>query len=45
VSLRDIVLNPSNKVVLKGPFDDLMKKIGREELVDVSTRKVVCERL
>ena len=37
--------NPGDKVVLEDSFDDLMKKISGEELMDVSAREVVCEWL
>jgi len=45
MSQEEIALNPRNKVVFEGAFDDLMEKIGREELMDVCTRKVVGEGL
>jgi hypothetical protein len=37
--------DPGDKVVLKRPFDDLMKKIGGKEFVDVCAGEVVGERL
>jgi hypothetical protein len=45
ISQEEIALNPHNKVVFEGAFDDLMEKIRREELVDVCMRKVVGEGL
>jgi hypothetical protein len=45
MSQNKIFLNPGNKVIFEGAFDDLMEKVWREELMDVCTRKVVRERL
>jgi hypothetical protein len=32
-------------MVFEGTFDDLVQKIGRQQFVDVSPRKMGCERL
>lgn len=37
--------HPFYKVVLEYPFDELVKKIWREQLVDIGTRKTVCKGL
>jgi len=34
------LFNPSYEVILKGALDDLMKEVGRKELVDIGTREV-----
>lgn len=41
----EVGTDPGDEVVLEGPFDDLVQQIGREELVDVGAREVVCEGL
>ena len=32
-------------MIFEGAFDDLVEKIWGNELVNVSTRKAICERL
>ena len=41
----DVVLDPCNEVVLERAFHELVQDVGRKKLVDVSSRKVVRERL
>lgn len=41
----DVVLNPSDNVVLEGSLDKLMEDIGRQEFVDISTGEVAREGL
>ena len=45
MSLEKVLLNPFNDVVLEGPFDELMQEVWSEKLVNVSTRKLMGERL
>jgi hypothetical protein len=35
-----VINHPLNEVIFEGSFDDLVEKIGRKELVNVSTGKV-----
>lgn len=41
----EVFANPSHQVIFKRPFDDLMEEVGRNEVVNVSAREVVGERL
>ncbi len=41
----NIVYNPVDYMILECAFDQLMKQIGREELMYVATREVACEWL
>ena len=45
MSLEKVLLNPFNDVVLESPFDELMQEVWSEKLVNVSTRKLMGERL
>ena len=40
-----ILLNPQDEVILERAFNNLMQYIGRDESVDVRSRKAVCEWL
>ena len=40
-----ILLYPCYQMIFKGSFDNLMKKVGRDELINICTWKVICERL
>lgn len=40
-----VVRYPCYKVVHEGAFDGLMERVGRKELVDVRTRKLMSEGL
>ena len=41
----EILTNPGDKVILECAFDYLMEQVTREELVDICTREIGCERL
>jgi hypothetical protein len=41
----EIVLNPGNKMIFEGAFDDLMEEVGREQFMNICTWKVIGERL
>jgi len=41
----EITLNPSNEMILKSAFDDLMEEIGREHFMNICTWKIIGERL
>lgn len=43
--LVKISLDPSDNVVLKGAFDELVKEVGREKFVDVGTGEIIREWL
>jgi hypothetical protein len=45
VNKVQIFFHPSNKVVFEGAFDDLMKKIGGYELMNISSRKSISKWL
>ena len=40
-----IVSYPSDEVVLKGPLDDLVEKVGCHYFMNICSRKVMCKRL
>jgi hypothetical protein len=40
-----VVHDPGDQMVFECTFNYLMQKIGRQQLVDVSPRKMVSERL
>jgi len=39
------LVNPHDNMVFECAFDNLMEQIGRQELMDVSSRKAMRERL
>jgi hypothetical protein len=43
--MLQVFIDPFNEVILEYTFDELVKNIGREELVYVSTREAMCEWL
>src|SRR5258708_38541060 len=45
MSQNNVFFNPCHQMVFKGSFDDLVKKIQCDKLMDVHTRKIVRERL
>jgi hypothetical protein len=45
VLFRKILVNPHDNVIFECAFDHLMEQIRRQELMDVSSRKVVCKWL
>jgi hypothetical protein len=40
-----VALNPQDKMVFEGPFDELMQGVRRKEFMDVSTLKIICKWL
>lgn len=40
-----VLVNPLDKMVFEGALDNLMKNIGGKKFMDISTRKICCERL
>ena len=42
--MAQILFHPFDQMVLECTFDDLMQKVWHNQLVDVSTGKIVCER-
>lgn len=42
---NEIIANPSNKMILERPLDDLVKDIAGEKLVYIRTGKVIGEGL
>jgi hypothetical protein len=40
-----VVHNPGDQMVFKCTFNYLVQKVGRQQFVDVSPRKMGCERL
>lgn len=45
VNLIDVLLNPSDNVILEGAFDELMEEVGGEKLMDICTGKMGSKRL
>jgi len=43
VLLKYVLCHPVDEVVLKRPFDELVKEIGGEKFVDVCTGEIICE--
>lgn len=43
--VAQVVINPCDKVIFECPLDQLMKKVGCDELVNVGSWKVIRERL
>jgi len=43
VLLKYVLCHPVDKVVLKRPFDELVKEIGGEKFVDVCAGEIICE--
>lgn len=41
----EVLANPGNKVVLECSFNNLMQKVTRDELVDISAWEIMCKRL
>jgi hypothetical protein len=45
VNCEDVFIHPGYEVIFECSFDELMKKVGGHELMDVSSREVVSEWL
>jgi hypothetical protein len=45
MSNDEVLLKPCDEMIFECPLDDLVEKIGRQQLMDVGIWKVVCERL
>jgi hypothetical protein len=45
VNMMEVLLHPCHKMVLEAAFDDLVKDIRCNQLMNVGTRKVVSKRL
>ncbi len=41
----EILTDPCDEVILESALNYLMEKVGRNQLVDISTREIVRERL
>jgi len=42
---KEIFINPGNNMVLERAFDNLVKKVGREQFMNVGPREFICEWL
>jgi hypothetical protein len=42
---EQILVDPRYKVIFKNTLDKLVEEIRRKQLMDVSPREIVCERL
>jgi hypothetical protein len=42
---NQIFPNPGNQMILESPLNELMKQVGRQHLVNIGTREVICEWL
>jgi hypothetical protein len=40
-----VALDPQDKMVFEGPFDELMQQVQRKEFMDVSMLKIICKWL
>ena len=45
ICLLQIFFNPGNEVVFERSLDELMEDVRRDQLMDISSREVVCEGL
>ena len=45
ILLLDISGNPVDKMILEGPLYELVKDVQGQEFINVSSWKVICERL
>lgn len=43
--INKVLFDPCYEVIFESAFYNLMEEVGRDELVDVSSRKVLHERL
>lgn len=41
----EILFNPRYQMVFERSLDDLMEEITQQQLVDVGSREIICERL
>jgi hypothetical protein len=40
-----VVINPSDEMIFEGAFNELMKKIRRNQLMYIRSREIICEWL
>jgi hypothetical protein len=45
MSLHEVLLSPGGEMILESPFDNLMKQIRRDDLIDAWTKEVSSEQL
>lgn len=45
VDLFELEFDPSDEVIFQCALDDLVQKVGRQQLVDIGAWEVICKRL